>query len=348
MGRKKAIKAVEVKESTPLKIYPLIGHAKQIEFLKQGVARNVVAHAYLFVGPEHCGKERVALEFIAALTGKEVGRLRAGIEYTALERAPDEKKKRHGFTISMDQVRDLKNQLAAHSLVAPYSVVLIKEAETMNRSAGNALLKTLEEPIAKTCLILLASHEDRILPTIRSRCQTVRFSTVAERTIEDALFAEGVARETAHLCARLSGGLPGIGITLAMDAHERQRYEEEADRFFSIVRGNVHQKFQAIAPFVGTARNADHTAARAAVGELITVWQTLARGALHAHYGLNAHSGYDEHRTTELAECAAQIGAPRMAAFLESLESAREDLDHNVNGRLILEHLLLSINTYAT
>jgi DNA polymerase III subunit delta' len=72
--------------------------------------------------------------------------------------------------------------------------------------AANALLKTLEEPPARTVMILVSSSADELLPTIRSRCQRIDFEPVADDTLRAALEGDGIATNTATLAASLSGG----------------------------------------------------------------------------------------------------------------------------------------------
>ena len=73
--------------------------------------------------------------------------------------------------IKVDEVRELIEQLTQTAQQGGFRVVIIQGADRMNQSASNALLKTLEEPGERTCLILLASQLESVLPTIRSRCQ---------------------------------------------------------------------------------------------------------------------------------------------------------------------------------
>jgi DNA polymerase-3 subunit delta' len=89
-------------------------------------------------------------------------------------------------------------------------IFIVDDAEKMNDPASNALLKTLEEPPSTTHLILIASREDTLLPTIRSRCQTIRFAPVPfDRARETSHRLVRVFAEDAALAARVSGGSVG-------------------------------------------------------------------------------------------------------------------------------------------
>lgn len=86
-----------------------------------------------------------------------------------------------GKQIPIDTIRKVGNYLTLKSQFAPLQVVIISPADAMNKFAANSLLKTLEEPTPGSLLILETSQPSRLLPTIRSRCQSIEFS-VPERS----------------------------------------------------------------------------------------------------------------------------------------------------------------------
>ena len=94
----------------------------------------------------------------------------------------------------------------------PYSgrrkVAIIDDADYLNKEGANCLLKTLEEPPPKSLLILLGTSEQRQLPTIRSRCQIVRFQPLAESDVAELLVERGLCGDpaTARRAAARSGG----------------------------------------------------------------------------------------------------------------------------------------------
>ena len=85
-------------------------------------------------------------------------------------------------------------------------VVALFEADRLNEASSNKLLKTIEEPPARTTMLLVTSAPDELLDTIRSRCQRVDLAPLAEATIRDALVAGGADADAAALAARLAGG----------------------------------------------------------------------------------------------------------------------------------------------
>ena len=113
-------------------------------------------------------------------------------------------------------VRELVRELALLPVEGGARVAIITDADRMTEDAQSAFLKTLEEPPPGTALLLTASDEERLLPTIRSRCSRIRLGPVARPEIEALLVDAGLAdAPTAARLARLSGGRPGDAVALA-------------------------------------------------------------------------------------------------------------------------------------
>lgn len=87
----------------------------------------------------------------------------------------------------------------------------------LNDEAANALLKTLEEPIASSTFILVAESEDDLPATVASRCRTIVFGRVPEEEIAAGLVARGIDETRAAQAARISGGRPGLAVALATE-----------------------------------------------------------------------------------------------------------------------------------
>src|SRR5471032_3110539 len=113
-------------------------------------------------------------------------------------------------------VRNLVAELAYLPVEGGHRVAVVEHAERMNEDAQNALLKTLEEPPARTTIVLCADEEDRLLPTVRSRCVRLRMAPLGIRAIEELLADRGVADgPAAARLARIAGGRPGLALAYA-------------------------------------------------------------------------------------------------------------------------------------
>lgn len=122
-------------------------------------------------------------------------------------------KKKPSQQITIDQVRALDDFLHVGTHRDGLRVILVNPAEAMNRATANSLLKSLEEPIASTLFILVSGEAERLLPTIRSRCQSLPIPLPSRSQSEVWLNEAGVA-DAAHWLA-LAGGSPLMAVELA-------------------------------------------------------------------------------------------------------------------------------------
>jgi DNA polymerase-3 subunit delta' len=192
----------------------LVGHGGVLDLLKSELKNP--AQAYLFVGPSNVGKASVARRFAAALVGGDdtdaVRRAKSGSHPDLVLVAPEGRS-----SITVDQARDIVSGAVRSPLEADRKVYLLEEASMLNDQAANALLKTIEEPIASTTFVLVAESEDDLPLTIPSRCRTIVFGRVPEADIAAGLIELGIEAQDAHQAARISGGRPGLAVALARE-----------------------------------------------------------------------------------------------------------------------------------
>lgn len=189
-----------------------------------------LTHAYLFHGPPGTGKREAARAFAAALIAEGAPdhadaerRVLAGVHPDLSWVEP-----RGAHDVLVDDVRaQVVRQAALRPFEAERRVFVIVEADRMNDEAQNALLKTLEEPASFAHLVLVSSAPGRLLPTIVSRLQGVRFGPVPAARIAELLEAEGTESRTALACARLAGGNTTRARYLASETGSAQRAEAE-------------------------------------------------------------------------------------------------------------------------
>lgn len=160
----------------------IVGHQKQWDFLRKKFELEKLSHAYLFVGEGQLGKKKLAKEFVKFINcqNRESAPCQKCFSCQAIEKGtfPDFKiitKKEDKSEIEILQIREALNFLSYKSYYGSFKVVLIDDAEKMNQEAQSCFLKTLEEPKGKTILFLITSKPDMLLPTISSRCQTLKF-----------------------------------------------------------------------------------------------------------------------------------------------------------------------------
>lgn len=189
--------------------------------------KRTIPHAMLFAGMEGVGKQSVARRFamvcncLERLPGRDpssgnggsifsgecpcasCGKIRSGNHPDIHWVTP------RGNFIKIEQIRALCDQLAMKPYEARRRFAILSHADAMNPEAANALLKMLEEPPAGTVFILTTARPDALLPTVRSRVQTIRFNPLPDASVKDILTGEaGLDAASADLFATMSGGSP--------------------------------------------------------------------------------------------------------------------------------------------
>lgn len=225
----------------------IVGHRKQREYLKRLAELGKIPHALLFVGPEKVGKKTCALEFARSLLG-DFKKTHPDL----LLISPEDGE------IRIAQVKDLIWKLALKPYSAPLKIAIIDEADKMTRESQNCFLKTLEEPKAKTLLIIVAEHAENLLPTILSRCQLVKFNLVSAKKIA-AHFPE----EITALCR----GAPGRAAQMLAEPRKIAETKEIAGELERAKTGDLASRFQ----------SAKAWAERDDLPEILNIWQDLLR-----------------------------------------------------------------------
>ena len=206
-------------------------HPQARMVLSTALASGQPSHAYLFHGPAGTGKRTVASAFAAEL-------LAEGAD------DPDEVRRRvmHGAHPDLTWVRpsgahvmrvdDVEGPVVSAATRTPFEarrrVFVLERVDTMNDEVANRLLKTLEDPAAYVHLILMTDALGRVLETVVSRCQLVRFEPLPAATIAAQLVADGVPAERAEACARLALGNASRARYLASPEGEQLRADVDA------------------------------------------------------------------------------------------------------------------------
>lgn len=214
----------------------LIGQPLAIELLERAIKCDRIAPAYLFVGADGIGKAFAAKCFTEMLMIESTENyLRAcqklyagnhpdflwveptyndkGTLLTAKEATEKGFKRKTAPKIRIEQIREISQFLARPPLKCDRSIVVIESAELMAESAGNALLKTLEEP-GQATIILIAPSIDSILSTLVSRCQIIPFSRLSEEHLKLVLYRQDAAQVLDYpQLIKMSQGCPGKAIS---------------------------------------------------------------------------------------------------------------------------------------
>ena len=210
------------------------GHDRVVESLKSSLRQGRFPHALLFAGPEGIGKRTFARKLAQALlceTRPDTDldpceacpgclQVEAGTHPDFIEAAKPEDK--HELPISV--IRGLCDQFALKPARGGRKVAILDDADDLNEEASNAFLKTLEEPPPGALLILIGTSPELQLETIVSRCQVVRFDSLAESEIAALLLEKGIAQDPADAARLAALGEGSVSRAVGLADAELERF----------------------------------------------------------------------------------------------------------------------------
>lgn len=336
---------------------------RAVEALRSALRAHALHHAYLFAGPEGVGKELTAIALAQAVcctNRSPAADGTAGVDgcgacdacrRVAARTHPDVTfwmpeaeevdrglKGRSDFALApsrdlrVEQIRTLQDRLSLRALESDRKVAIIVSAHAMNVQAQNAFLKTLEEPPAGTLLVLVTSSPDRLLPTLRSRCSTVRFNPLPAALLVRRVQAERqLDAATAELVAQLAEG--SLSRALAYDAKGLSARRDTIERFEALDPSDARGWLQFAETLAGGREEAE------ACLEVLSLWfRDLAL----------AKAGATQLANRDLAELAQRASAMLSEATLHRrvrlLEQTRRAVsERNGSSRLQVEAMLIEM-----
>jgi DNA polymerase-3 subunit delta' len=356
---------------------------RAISTLQKAFAAGKVPHAYIFAGGEGTGKCTTARQWSRLLLcerpvsekrpsgafADSCGSCRSCVLFDSDTHADfhsvckelirftkNPGRKTPPVELKIDVIREfLIEKVSTKPTVSKMKVFVVAEAEKLNAASQNCLLKVLEEPPAFCHIVLLCSRTERLLPTTRSRCQTVRFAGIPEGRITEALAKNGLGDEAAAYFARLAGGSLGRAVQWArveLDGAGLYRTKKQlVDCVVECRYGRcleladyLERKAKQIAA-AWTRLEAETSTAdidRRARKTLLEMLLSLLRDAMR--YGFEEPGSLvNSDQADRVKSLAGRFGTSALALDVERVCRAMRWIELNVNGRLVFEHLLLKL-----
>jgi len=309
-----------------------------------------IPHALLFTGIEGIGKKMAGLAFAMALncqTGanrqptetriiESCGKCRpckkiaAGHHPDVIIVEPEQSQ------IKISAIRDLGHALAVKPYEAMQRVVVIDQAQAMNPQAGNSLLKLLEEPPAKTTLILIAVNTYSLLPTIVSRCQQVSFKPIPEKTLAEYLVQKGIPLEKADTLGMLASGSYAKAKSLVKTNWVGRR--EWITRVIERLDGDKESGRQAALSMAFAEMLAKD---RQSILDTLEFLKTWFRDMAVVKSG--SENVINKDLLSRVRQTAQRYSISAMLSHIDRLETARKKIEANANIRLTLDVMLMTL-----
>lgn len=298
---------------------PIQGQERAINTLNHLLQNpGALSHAYLFSGAAGLGKMQTAKAFARAILAPFPGEHHPDL--LVLERQE--------VMVRIAEVRRLWEWLSYKPYLGQRRVAIVPEAHMMTLEAGNALLKTLEEP-PEGAVIILVADQDTLLPTIVSRCQEIRFVPLTPEAVARILIEQGFELERAKLAAALSEGSPGRGISLAAE-NPFALLDKVSFFMTSLCHGDSTCLFE----------TADALEKERKFGEaFIIMMEAILRDALLVVSGLSERALLPQAPPEGLV----RLGRPALHKMVKVVNNARLQLNSNVNFLVLYTSLFLNM-----
>lgn len=326
------------------KIYPW--QQQQWEYLLSRRKQNNLPHALLFSGQAGLGKLDLAKSFANVLLCKESETANGfacgdcvACKLIAANNHPDlmliQPEKEGGF-IKVDQIRSLIADLSQTAQQGGYQVVIVAPANAMNAASANALLKTLEEPLGKTIIILLSERPTMLPATIRSRCQLLSFGMPSmvevQKWLQDkSASCRAASASDVNSALNFSFGSPLQALALLDDQQQIQSYEKLRQEIIAVMQNKMHAINFA-------AAHADDD-----VLVVAAIFLSLTMDVIKLHFNLRENALSNRDQFAALVQLQKKSSLNNLFAFCDYLLQFNKMLhEHiNFNRQLLLEVLCL-------
>jgi DNA polymerase-3 subunit delta' len=347
--------------------------------LQRAFAADRVPHAYIFAGQEGVGKFKTAREWAKLLLCEkpasengfadscgscqscrlfEVGSHPdfAHVYKELVEFTREGKERKTPVDLPIDVIREfLIEKVATRPTLSRRKVFVVSEAEKLNAASQNCLLKVLEEPPGYCCIILLCTRLERLLPTTKSRCQTIRFGPVDEARIIEKLKKMNLDRKKAQYFARLSSGSLGIACQWAeLELADADLYRTKQQLVDQVAGYEYAEALELASELLDDSRriaavwsSLEKTISKTDINR--RAQKTLIQMIISAlHDAMKLHitrdtSGVNFDQKDKIERLANRFASEQVAQKIAECYKCLRWIEANVNERLVFEQLLLSL-----
>jgi DNA polymerase-3 subunit delta' len=328
----------------------IIGQPRPIRILTRLLDRGILPHALLFTGMEGVGKKTTAAAVVmACLCPANSGAVEKGggpkapgaggcgrcaaCRKVAADAHPDLRRLAPtGGMIKIEPIRELCTFLSMKPFEARMRAVIIADAHALNPSAGNALLKMLEEPPPQTVMILTTAQAGDVMPTVVSRCRQIHFPPLARRDVAAILMRDhGQDPEAAERVAAAAAGSATRALALLDERVQRRRAWLMAQ--LAELPGQSPAALMALAEKLARERSEF-----AGDLDLIAAWLRDVAVARECPEQVVCREAL-----ASLTSAARRLPAEEIAAAVDALQETHRRLRANANPRLSLEALFFRL-----
>lgn len=326
----------------------LAGHRRLLSLTSRAALLGTLPPSLIFAGPDGVGKRRAAVALAQLLNCSSpaplpsadacghcpsCSRIARGLHADVLVIEPGE-----SGSIKVDQARHAIERSGYRPFEGRRRVVIIDQADAMEDAGQNALLKTLEEPPAASIFILITSRPDLLLPTVRSRCQRLRFGHLAPREVAEVLVRDhGFSEGDAQAAALVAAGSIGRALEEDSDAYVGAR-DAAVDLLSALATvSNPRQRLAAAKGLAGERPE------RNELGRRLRLVASILRDLWVLRTGADAGLVANADLTARLPRLLPSFDGNRLLGAFASIDRALDALNRNASPKIVADWVAFQV-----
>lgn len=317
-----------------------IGQDDIKEYLRKSIQDNNVSHGYIFEGSKGIGKYNMALLFAQSLlcnnfNDEPCNECNSCIKVNTMNHPDLHVISTTDKSIKREVIDELIESINQKPYESDRKIYIINNSEDMTPQAANTFLKTLEEPVGNTIIILLTENSNLLLPTISSRCQIIKFKKIDENIIANHIKEKfNLDNNTAKLIAYYSQGVLFNAEKIASNENDILKRRSDIIKIYDkIINSDRNIIFEYEDYFEEHKDNIDE------IIEILMVW---LRDVYFKKYGIDdliINTDYinllDHHSKI--------VKTQNIDKLIKYLQNVSYDIKNNVNYKLIIDNMLIKL-----
>ena len=318
----------------------IIGNEDAKEYFIKALTKDHLSHSYIFEGPYGVGKKTFARKLAKAILCENRDEDKAchrcqSCHMVETGTHPDI------ITIEKDtkvtKVDNIRENIVREMEIKPYQsnhkIIIVNAADTINIQGQNAMLKTIEEPPKYGIVILVCENLASMLPTIKSRCITVRFNPLSKEKMNEYLHGKGIGEAKRQVYAKLSEGSIGVINDILQDENYIELRKQSAAYLERLGKANLLQLYDLVKEI---------TDQKEQIEQILEFWLYWYRDVAVIKASGSDDLYYLDYQK-QLLDMSQNITYNKVSQNIESIKYAILDIKQNIYSTFVIENLLLKL-----
>ncbi len=318
----------------------IIGNEDVKDYFIKALTKDHLSHSYIFEGPYGVGKKTFARKLAKAILCENRDEDKAchrcqSCHMVEAGTHPDI------ITIEKDtkvtKVDNIRENIVREMEIKPYQsnhkIIIVNAADTINIQGQNAMLKTIEEPPKYGIIILVCENLASMLPTIKSRCITVRFNSLSKERMNEYLQGKGIGEAERQVYAKLSEGSIGVINDILQDETYIELRKQSAAYLERLGKANLLQLYDLVKEI---------TDQKEQIEQILEFWLYWYRDVAVIKTSGSDDLYYIDYQK-QLLDMSQNITYNKVSQNIESIKYAILDIKQNIYSTFVIENLLLKL-----